>query len=52
MILREENRSPKAKVFPTSTVSITYPTAVPEIKPGTVQSEAKIFSNLLKYKKI
>ena len=52
MILTEENRSPKAKVSPWSTLSITYSMAVPEIKPGIVQSEAKIISNLRKYDKI
>jgi hypothetical protein len=52
MILTEENRSPMAKVSPSSTLSITYSTAVPEIKPGIVQSEANIISNLLKNEKI
>jgi hypothetical protein len=52
MILTEENKSPKAKVSSSSTLSITYSTAVPEIKPGILQSEAKIISNLFKYKKI
>lgn len=51
MILTEENRSPKTKVSPSFTLSITYSTAVPEIKPGIVQSEAKTIFNLLKYKK-
>jgi hypothetical protein len=38
MILTEENRSPKAKVTPISTLSVTYSTVVPEIKPGILQS--------------
>jgi len=52
MILTEENRSPKAKFSPSSNLSNTYSTVVPEIKPGIVQSEAKIISKLLKYETI
>jgi len=52
MILTEENGSPKAKVYASSTLSITYSTAMPEIKPGIVEWEAKIICNLLKYEKI
>ena len=37
MSLTEENRSPKAKVSPNSTLPITYSTAMPEIKPVIVE---------------
>jgi len=51
MILTEENRSPKAKVSPISSLSITYSTAVPGIKSGIVEWEVRIICNLLKYEK-